>query len=138
MVTSLGLVTLSSLIALAGSIVSFAVAFVVLVLGVANYTVAGHAWISHRVAYRWRARAIGIFEISWALAMLLGAPIVALLINRFGWRGPFVALAIGSMMAAFVVALVLPSPPVPRRRPHHRRRHPSGRRARATCVDGRR
>jgi len=111
MVTSLGLVTLSSLIALAGSIVSFAVAFVLLVLGVANYTVAGHAWISHRVGYQWRARSIGIFEISWALAMLVGAPIVAVLINRFGWRGPFVALAAGSLVAAFVVALVLPSSP---------------------------
>ncbi|MET0662364.1 MAG: MFS transporter [Ilumatobacteraceae bacterium] len=111
MVASLGLVTMSSLIALTGSIVSFAVAFVVLVLGVTNYTVAGHAWISHRVVYRWRARAIGIFEISWALAMLVGAPVVAVLINRFGWRGPFVALAIGSLIAAFVVALVLPSSP---------------------------
>ncbi len=111
MVASLGLVTMSSLIALTGSIVSFAVAFVVLVLGVANYTVAGHAWISHRVVYRWRARAIGIFEISWALAMLVGAPVVAVLINRFGWRGPFVALAIGSLIAAFVVAFVLPSSP---------------------------
>ncbi len=111
MVASLGLVTMSSLIALTGSIVSFAVAFVVLVLGVGNYTVAGHAWISHRVAYRWRARAIGIFEISWALAMLLGAPVIAVLINRFGWRGPFVALAAGSLIAAFVVALVLPSSP---------------------------
>jgi MFS transporter, DHA1 family, inner membrane transport protein len=109
MVGSLGLVTMSSLIALTGSIVSFAVAFVILVLGVGNYTVAGHAWISHRVVYRWRARAIGIFEISWALAMLVGAPIVAVLINYFGWRGPFVALAAGSLIAAFVVAFVLPS-----------------------------
>ena len=85
MVTSLGLVTLSSLIALAGSIVSFAVAFVLLVLGVANYTVAGHAWISHRVGYQWRARSIGIFEISWALAMLVAwghGRIFALLLRR--------------------------------------------------------
>ncbi len=88
---------------------SFAVAFVILVLGVGNYTVAGHAWISHRVVYRWRARAIGIFEISWALAMLVGAPVVAVLINQFGWRGPFVALAAGSLIGAFVVALVLPT-----------------------------
>ena len=111
MVTSLGLVTVSSLIALSGSVVSFAVAFVVLVLGVANYTVAGHAWISHRVAYRWRARAIGIFETSWALAMLVGAPVVAIVINQFGWRGPFVMLAAGSAIAALVVALVLPTSP---------------------------
>ena len=70
-----------------------------LVLGVSNYTVAGHTWISHRVAYRWRARSFGFFEMSWALALLLGAPIVAALINRFGWRGPFVALAIAAAVA---------------------------------------
>jgi len=125
MVGSLGLVTMSSLIALTGSIVSFAVAFVILVVGVGNYTVAGHAWISHRVVYRWRARAIGIFEISWALAMLVGAPTVAVLINRFGWRGPFVALAGGSLIAAFVVALVLPSS-VPRAAASGADLHPDG------------
>ncbi len=121
MVTSLGLVSLSSVIALGGSIVSFAVAFVFLILGVSNYTVAGHAWISHRVVYQWRARAIGIFEISWALAMLIGAPVVAVLINVFGWRGPFVVLAAGSALAAVAVALALPAslPSTTGGRPEH-------------------
>jgi MFS transporter, DHA1 family, inner membrane transport protein len=109
LVTSLGLVSISSVIALGGSLTTFAVAFVVLVLGVSNYTVAGHTWISHRVAYRWRARSFGIFETSWALALLLGAPIVAMLINRFGWRGPFVALAIAAAIAALVVAWKVPN-----------------------------
>ncbi len=107
MVGSLGLVSLSSIIALSGSLVSFAIAFVVLIIGVGNYTVAGHAWISHRVNYRWRARSFGIFEMSWALGLLVGAPIVAGLINVFGWRGPFVALAIASSIAAVVVAVSL-------------------------------
>ena len=109
MVTSLGLVSLSSVIALGGSLTTFAIAFVVLVLGVSNYTVAGHTWISHRVAYRWRARSFGFFEMSWAFALLVGAPIVAVLINQFGWRGPFVSLAIAAALAAVVVAWKLPN-----------------------------
>ncbi len=113
MVTSLGLVALSSVIALAGSLASFAVAFVVLILGVSNYTVAGHAWISHRVIYEWRARSFGIFEMSWALGLLVGAPVVAMLINRFGWRGPFVALAVSSTIAALAVAMRVPHVPAP-------------------------
>ena len=80
-----------------------------LVLGVSNYTVAGHTWISHRVAYRWRARSFGFFEMSWAFALLVGAPIVAALINQFGWRGPFVALAIAAAVAALVVAWRVPN-----------------------------
>lgn len=109
MVSALGLVAASSVIALGGSIVSFAVAFFVLVLGVANFTVAGQSWISHRVPYGQRARSLGLFETSWALALLVGAPAIALLINVFGWRGPFVALAIGASAAAVVVARVLPA-----------------------------
>lgn len=108
LVSSLGLVTASSVIALGGTTASFAVAFFVLVLGVANYTVAGQAWISHRVPYERRARSMGLFETSWAFALLVGAPIVALLINGFGWRGPFVALAVASSLAAVVVAMSLP------------------------------
>ena len=108
MVSALGLVSASSIIALGGSITTFAIAFVVLILGVSNFTVAGHAWISHRVDYRWRARSIGLFETSWAFALLIGAPIIALLITVFGWRGPFVSLAIASAVSAVVVATTLP------------------------------
>ena len=108
MVSALGLVAASSVIALGGTVASFAVSFFVLVLGVANFTVAGQAWISHRVPYRQRARSLGLFETSWAIALLIGAPVVALLINVFGWRGPFVALAVAAALAALVVAGALP------------------------------
>lgn len=109
MVSSLGLVAASSVIALGGTVASFAVSFFVLVLGVANFTVAGQAWISHRVPYGQRARSLGLFETSWAIALLIGAPVVALLINVFGWRGPFVALAVAATLAALVVAGALPA-----------------------------
>jgi predicted MFS family arabinose efflux permease len=104
-VYALGLaaVAASSVIALAGSVTLFAASYVVLVLGVANLTVAGHTWIGHRYPYATRSRAIGVFETSWALALLAGAPLVALLIRSFGWRGPYVALAIGAALASIVV-----------------------------------
>jgi len=116
MVGAMGLVAASSVVALGGSILTFAIAFVLLILGVANFTVAGHAWISDQVDYRWRARSIGLFEVSWALGLLLGAPLVAVLINLFGWRGPFVFLAIAASAAAVMVALTLPAPDPARRR----------------------
>lgn len=109
MIGSLGLVGASAVLALAGTLAAFAVAFFVLVLGVSNLTVAGQAWISHRVDYRSRARSIGLYETSWAMALLVGAPIVAVLINTFGWRGPFVAIAIACVLAALLVARTLPA-----------------------------
>jgi MFS transporter, DHA1 family, inner membrane transport protein len=102
-VAGLWAVALSSAIALIGTVQWFAVAFVVLVVGVANLTVAGLALISARVPYSQRGRAIGLFETSWALALLLGAPTIALLISAFGWRGPFVALAAVASLAALAV-----------------------------------
>ena len=93
-VFTLGLlaVAASSAIALGGSVATFAVSFVLLVLGVGNLTAAGHAWIGHRVPFAARNRAIGSFETSWAVALLVGAPVLSLLIRWFGWRGPYVAL----------------------------------------------
>ena len=90
MIGGLSAIALSSVIALGGSIWTFAIAFTLLILGVANFTVGGHAWISHRVHYSRRARSIGIFETSWAFALLIGGPIVAVLINLWGSRAPFV------------------------------------------------
>ena len=109
MVGALLCVSASALVALVGTLAAFVVSAVLLVLGVANFTVAGHAWISHRVDYRWRARAIGVFETSWAFALLIGSPLVALLINGFGWRAPFTAMAIATTGAAALVALTLPA-----------------------------
>jgi DHA1 family inner membrane transport protein len=108
MLLGMGAVAASTAVALVGTVPAFAVSVVLLIVGVANFTVAGHAWISHRVDYRWRARAIGVFETSWALALLVGAPLVAVLINRFGWRAPFVALGIASIGAAVLVVATLP------------------------------
>lgn len=101
----LALVGVSSIVALIGNVTSFAAAFVLLVLGVSNLTVAGHTWIGHRVAFAARGRSIGLFETSWAIALLVGAPLLALLIDRFGWRGPFVALAIASFVSALAVMM---------------------------------
>ena len=113
MIGALTTISVSSVIALGGSIWTFAIAFVLLILGVANFTVAAHAFISHRIDYRRRARSIGLFETSWALALLIGGPIIAILINVFGWRGPFVFLASGCGLAALGVALSLPVAPRP-------------------------
>ena len=99
-VASLLLVTASSVIALGGSIATFSISMVLLLVGVSNLTVAGIAYIGERVSYSSRGRAIGTFETSWALSLLLGAPILAFLIDRYGWRAAYVALALLNGLAA--------------------------------------
>lgn len=104
-------VAVSSVVALGGSITTFAVAYALVIVGVGNLTTAGHAWIGHRVPFQVRARAIGAFETSWAIALLVGAPALALLIDVFGWRGPYVALAIAGAAGAGLVALLVSTAP---------------------------
>lgn len=110
-VAGLGAVGISSLIALGGSVTTFAIAFAVLIVGVTNLTVAAHAWIGNRVPLAERGRGIGVIETSWAIALLVGAPVIAVLIGRFGWRGPFIALAAASALAATVVVWKVPGAP---------------------------
>lgn len=99
-------VAVASTLALVGSIWTFAVAAVVLGASAGHVTVAGHAWISARVPFDRRARFIGIYEISWASALLIGVPIIALLISGFGWRGPFVAVAGLALVAAGLIGTI--------------------------------
>jgi len=107
-VAGLWLISLSGLLAMGGNIWWFAASFTVLILGVANATVAGHAWISARVPYSKRARSIGIFELSWALALLIGAPVIAVILGWVGWRGPFVALSLLTALSALMVMYLVP------------------------------
>ena len=111
-VASLLLVTASSVIALGGSIATFSISMVLLLVGVSNLTVAGIAYIGERVSYSSRGRAIGTFETSWALSLLLGAPILAFLIDRYGWRAAYVALALLNGLAAVAIFRSMPAPQI--------------------------
>ena len=104
-VLSLGLTAVGLLLATMGSLAAFAIGYLIVMVGVALCTVSGHAYLGRRVRFARRARAIGVFETSWASALLVGAPLAAVLITSFGWRGPFVvfsglAVAVGLVLWA--------------------------------------
>jgi MFS transporter, DHA1 family, inner membrane transport protein len=93
----------SCLVAMSGSVAMFAVAYVLLVIGVSAVTVSGHAWIAARTPFHERGRSIGLFETSWALALLLGAPLAGVLITAFGWRAPLVAWIVALVVTGMIV-----------------------------------
>ena len=110
MVAALIAVAISGVIALQGSVGFFAISFLLLMLGASHMTVSGHAWISARAPFERRARFLGIFETSWAIGLLIGAPVMALLISWFGWRGPFVAVAVAASIAAVMISRMVDTP----------------------------
>ncbi len=101
--TSLGLIVVGSFVAIIGRLSTFAVAYFVLIIGVSLCTVGGHSYLSRRVLFNRRAKALGIFETSWAFGLLLGAPIAAVLIGWFDWRAPFIAYGVGAAVIAVLV-----------------------------------
>lgn len=67
-----------------------------------------HAYVSDRVPYSWRGRALALTETSWAGALLVGVPLIGLIISRYGWQAPFGGLALLSASAALAVWRLLP------------------------------
>lgn len=104
MTLALALVSLSALFALTGSLPMLAIGLVILGAGISLFTVGGHTYLSQRVPLARRSRYIGTFEISWASALLIGAPIISVLLTQFGWRAPFIAIAIVAGLFTVVTA----------------------------------
>lgn len=99
---ALWILAVAGLLAAAGSVLSFTAAMLLFLLGVSVYTVGGHTYISGRARFERRARSLGVFETSWALGLLIGAPAAALLISLTSWRGPFLASAMLAAAAAVI------------------------------------
>jgi MFS transporter, DHA1 family, inner membrane transport protein len=72
----------------------FGVCFALIAGGVAVMTTAAQTWIGSTVPYAERGRVIGIYEASWAVALLVGAPVAGLLIDRGSWWWPFAGIGV--------------------------------------------
>lgn len=66
------------------------------------------AYASERVPFKKRGFVIGLIEYSWSASTLVGIPLVALLIDRFGWRSPFFVLGGLSLVGMVMLAVVIP------------------------------
>jgi predicted MFS family arabinose efflux permease len=90
----------------------FGVCFALLAGGVAVMTTAAQTWIGSSVPYAERGRVIGIYEASWAVALLVGAPVAGFLIDQGSWWWPFALIGVVVLgMVPFVAsAMGGPSP----------------------------
>lgn len=72
----------------------FAAALVLMTLGKYVLDPAILAHLSDLVPYEKRGRVIALTELSWSVAFFAGVPAAGFLVGRFGWRSPFLALAL--------------------------------------------
>lgn len=84
------------------------VMLVVVSLAKVIYDPSMQAYIGDKVPYAQRGRAIAITELSWAGAVLIGAPLVGWLIARSGWQSPFLWLGLLAIVGAVTISRLLP------------------------------
>ena len=82
-------------------------------LGKSIFDPAVQAYVGERVPYRRRGFAVGLLETAWAGSTLLGIPLLALLIDRAGWRAAFLALGLSAVLGLVLLWRALPAEPRP-------------------------
>ena len=101
----LGLFAAGSLVTAATSVyVGAVVGFIMMGVAKPLFDVSAQAYLADRVPYERRGRVLGIFELTWAGGLLVGAPLAGWMIRTSGWRSPFWLL--GGLLA--VGTLLLP------------------------------
>lgn len=91
---------------------TFPAFILLLVLATVGYLVfipSMQAYLGDRVHYRQRGLVLGLTELSWSLSFIIGIPLVKVLVERWGWRGPLPLLALlglGGMLAIFWIVPV--------------------------------
>ena len=87
---------------------AFMAAFVLFGIAKAIYDPTMQAAISDRVPYAQRGRAMGISELSWSAAWLIGVPSAGWLIAHMGWQAPFAFVAMLGVAGLLLLAWMLP------------------------------
>lgn len=84
------------------------IAFILFGLSKVLYDPAVHAFMGDVVPYERRAWAIGTVELAWSGAWLLGVPAAGLLIEHFGWRSPWLVMAVLGLLSIGLTRIGLP------------------------------
>lgn len=89
--------------------VSFFISVLLMSLAYLVYLPAMQAYIGDRVPYHRRGRAMGLTELSWSAAFILGVPAVGWLIGRHGeWQAAFPMLALLGGLSFLALWLFIP------------------------------
>ncbi|MFO7645820.1 MAG: MFS transporter [Desulfosarcina sp.] len=83
-------------------------------LGKSVFDPAVQAWMGSRVPYHRRALVVGVIETSWSTSTLIGIPLVALLMDSYGWRSPFLVMGVLGGIGALTLLVIFPSDPASR------------------------
>jgi len=86
-----------------------AVAMLMSAAGKIAFDPAVQAYIGDRVPYKRRGMALGIVELAWSAAFLLGVPTMTWLIANYNWQAPFLFLSLLGVISFIASRIILES-----------------------------
>ena len=87
----------------------FVIALCLTALGLFLYFPSMQAYVSDHVTYERRGRVLAIIEMGWALSFILGMPLIAFVIEHFGWYAPFFMLSGLGFISMILLWWMIPS-----------------------------
>ena len=84
-------------------------------LGDNVFTAAAQAFLGDHIPYNQRGTALAVLEVGWSLSLIMCVPLAGLLIDRFSWQAPFVALTVAGVLVTLLFVWWVPGdirPPV--------------------------
>ncbi len=76
-------------------------------LGKSIFDPALQAYVGSRVPFRRRGLVMGVMETAWAGSSFVGIPLVGLMMERFGWRSPFIFLGVMGLAGSVILPVLL-------------------------------
>ncbi len=95
------------------SIQAFFLALFLVNLGDNVYAPAAQAYLGDQTPYAQRGTALAILEMGWSLSFILCVPLVGLLIARFGWVSPFMAITGAGVFMLLLFLRTIPKDDMP-------------------------
>jgi predicted MFS family arabinose efflux permease len=71
-----------------------------------------YAYVGDKVPYNQRGTAVGIIEVGWSGAFVIGIPIAGVLFSRVGWGAPFALLAVLGLATAILLQRIVDADPL--------------------------
>ena len=94
---------------------TFLIALLMASLGNNIFLSAVQAYVGDLIPYEKRGVTLSILEFSWPISFIVGIPIVGFLIDRAGWKSPFLSLFLMGVLSIALVAFLVPHTPAPQR-----------------------
>ena len=108
MALGLGLFVLAmGMVALFPSLTMLGIALILATMGKMIFDPSLMSYVADHVSYEKRGQAIAVIEFGWALAFILGVPVVGFLIARSTWSAPFWLLGMLGIVAFIFIAFIL-------------------------------